>query len=835
MAETDLYRGLPENHCQIISNRRLKFSHVSVSLLKKVHNYEMLCSEIEDLPQVLLHLMQNDVITEEELNKVNSEERRRRGVAALLEILLKRTTEPWLEIFLDCLEKTGQRHVIDRLKRRTPPNSPSAIPALRKKDYMQRVMLFEEDAEDAMRRKYDCELVKATRDILNSDIISIIKGSIVFILDPSSEKAIEDLWQRNPGSQKIGKFLHMILNDYECKEKFTERRIIRVELTEELNAFHCRVQKSSHMCYDYVLDTSPYSCSECFRITVLECYESLLDEIETKMILKTFHGKDEIVPDFIKKACIYEKEKRSRKERAEIFLQCILRHEQLLMDFKNIFHATSKFRMPLVTCEAHGGDSTEKLHLREKIVLHFEMHFNRSENTVIVNSLSKRMDNLLKDATEYQLSDEKVQRLILELVAAEKGDMPNKGICLSCHLIETATMKSALLHGVCDVLISENYTDKLKMLVQRLEAIEDVRNRLVFSPLSVSAEDLSVYQENYRLTFVDVESNDSNSLINSKKKCFMTGDSMTTILIKLIIENGIQQNKDGSLRCLQDTTHSTHSKEDLNGEFDETRIILVGLSYGKTMIANQLLNSGILKWDKPDRETKRETYNDRHFKKKIVVTSIPDMRFEFRQEREVIKQIGKATFMTAPGPHAVMLVVQDSHVDEVELDEMVQSIIHVFGESVLPYIIVSVIGNVQTDKTMLKKWKGSRYIQDIVRKGRVVYMKNEAHNFSCRNSLVDRILEIIEQIPKTMGKSHFINASFEKAEEILRRETLNISKTYQEDYKRHEIATATFKARMTPHQIFKKRILNSNPREEVFKNLDKVIDLDFLDCLYMTM
>lgn len=73
------------------------------------------------------------------------------------------------------------------------------------------------------------------------------------------------------------------------------------------------------------------------------------------MIQKTFDRNGSAVPEFIKKACIYEKEKRSRKERAEIFLRFILGHEQLLMDFKTVFNESSTFSLPQVPCEAHGG------------------------------------------------------------------------------------------------------------------------------------------------------------------------------------------------------------------------------------------------------------------------------------------------------------------------------------------------------------------------------------------------------------------------------------------------------------------------------------------------
>lgn len=110
---------------QILSRGSNRINNLSASLLKKVHNYETLCSEIEELPRMISWLCHDGVITREEFREVNSVERRRQGVAKLLEILFTKTTEQWVAKFQDVLEVTGQSHVIARLTRRTPPSSPS--------------------------------------------------------------------------------------------------------------------------------------------------------------------------------------------------------------------------------------------------------------------------------------------------------------------------------------------------------------------------------------------------------------------------------------------------------------------------------------------------------------------------------------------------------------------------------------------------------------------------------------------------------------------------------------------------------------------------------------
>ncbi|CAG2202912.1 unnamed protein product [Mytilus edulis] len=151
----------------------------------------------------------------------------------------------------------------------------------------------------------------------------------------------------------------------------------------------------------------------------------------------------------------------------------------------------------------------------------------------------------------------------------------------------------------------------------------------------------------------------------------------------------------------------------------------MGNSCGKNIIASQLLNNCFASWDWPEKEPKRKTFDDLHFRKKIVVTSAPDVRVDSRNQDDVIKQIGKAMLMTAPGPHALMLVVRKGKEDVLHLNEMIQSIIHFFGVSILQNTIVSVIGDVRSDKLCMKKLNSYPNIQEIVKKGHVIYLKDE--------------------------------------------------------------------------------------------------------------
>lgn len=99
-----------------------------------------------------------------------------------------------------------------------------------------------------------------------------------------------------------------------------------------------------------------------------------------------------------------------------------------------------------------------------------------------------------------------------------------------CH--EPDTKKTSCQRRV------NRYISKLRF--QRLGAIRDFRNRFLHSPLSVSPEDLQVYQENYKLTLDELEANDSKRIgVNEVVDCreiYYNNEDKLTILMELIIE-----------------------------------------------------------------------------------------------------------------------------------------------------------------------------------------------------------------------------------------------------------------------------------------------------------
>lgn len=377
---------------RISSHRIERFKSITRATMKEPVNYIMLESELE-INTILPKLLQHEAISYGERGIITQHIKRRRKIGELLDIFFHRNNDQWIDKFLLSLEQSNQNHIILRLKGLAPTPLQYHIRQFRQTHIQERVLLREEDDEDAIRRSYDSQKLSIAREVLNCDIITVYKGSLCFLLAGRTNDAVEDLWNKKRNAHKMQKFLKFILNQCSSKKNFTNRRIVTVEITEKPNEFLFRLGDTSK-CITRK-DTVNSVCSDCFRRTVLYNYENIVDEIETMMIEQTFSGKDKRVPGCILKACLHEKDVRSRQERADIFLRYILTDEEHLLSFRNVFLRNVNLTLNTVLCETHKGQ-TVKTKLRKQIVLHFEVHYDRSVDTIFVTQVSEGMEKIMK-------------------------------------------------------------------------------------------------------------------------------------------------------------------------------------------------------------------------------------------------------------------------------------------------------------------------------------------------------------------------------------------------------------------------------------------------------
>lgn len=101
------------------------------------------------------------------------------------------------------------------------------------------------------------------------------------------------------------------------------------------------------------------------------------------MIEETFAGKEKRVPGCILKACLHEKDVRSRQERADIFLRYVLTDEELLLSFRNVFLRNADLTLNTVLCETHKGLSLKRTNFNSKHTLKFIIKGMKADKTII--------------------------------------------------------------------------------------------------------------------------------------------------------------------------------------------------------------------------------------------------------------------------------------------------------------------------------------------------------------------------------------------------------------------------------------------------------------------
>ncbi|VDI83835.1 Hypothetical predicted protein [Mytilus galloprovincialis] len=370
--------------CQSVVPRQGRFKNIRSEVFRRDGHHEMLLRELE-INTLLPFFLRSHVLNTEELRVIRKQKIRRRRVGEFLEIMFKRDTDEWIDTVLLILEENDHSHIVKQLQGLCEPLPPYQIRSFRPTQFQFRVLPDEHDMVRALQADQDSQILEDAVETLEFSILNIYEGSLCFLLDPNSEKAIEELWKKSKNVSKIKKFLGRILARLKTKQNFLEKRMLNVEISEIENNFLIHINDNSGRTESFTfVEKKSSHCSGCFRKTVLGNYQSILDEVETSMMEETF--KADIVPGCIKTACIDEKYKRSRLERADIFMQFALTNEKLLMAFKSIYEKSS-VEPTRMYCGRHSYKvSKELVKPRETIRLCFEIDCDEKDGTIVITS-----------------------------------------------------------------------------------------------------------------------------------------------------------------------------------------------------------------------------------------------------------------------------------------------------------------------------------------------------------------------------------------------------------------------------------------------------------------
>ncbi|XP_058624303.1 GTPase IMAP family member 8-like [Onychostoma macrolepis] len=232
---------------------------------------------------------------------------------------------------------------------------------------------------------------------------------------------------------------------------------------------------------------------------------------------------------------------------------------------------------------------------------------------------------------------------------------------------------------------------------------------------------------------------------------------------------------------------STQSLNYLSGDIEDLRIVLLGVSgAGKSATGNAILGREAFK-ESRTRESAMQT--ERVEDRNICIIDTPGFFNTQLTDEEMKKQMTKCLYLSHPGPHVFLLVINLETFRE-EQRNFVEQIQENFGAQAFKFTMVLFIGREKVSRRVLNQIQESEETQKILNyfKGRfyVINSKNE-----CDPSQITRLLKVIDEIVKNNGGQNYSNEINLKNQRKLREQTdtlkqeEKIMKTVEEK-KRHE-------------------------------------------------